>query len=200
MASAKLFAAMLPLVVLGSCATVAPLPSSTKAAMDNTRVGFGRAISEGDLAAWNIDIRTHDGAGLPPGKGDAVKGKLVYEEKCVSCHGVDAKGGPVFGTMVGGIGSFKTDRRVLTPGSMYPYAPILFDYVRRAMPMANPQSLSNDEVYAVSAYILHLNGLVGVNDEMNSKTLVAVQMPNRDGFIVDDRPDTKAARCMKDCK
>ena len=163
-------------------------------------ISFGKAITEQDLAAWNIDIRTQDGLGLPRGKGDAVKGKVVYEEKCLSCHGADAKGGPVFGTMVGGIGSFKTNTRVLTPGSMYPYAPILFDYIRRAMPMNNPQSLTADEVYAVSAYILNLNGLIGPNDEMNSKSMPAVQMPNRNGFMVDDRPDTNASRCMKDCK
>ena len=163
-------------------------------------VAFGKPITEQDLATWNIDIRTQDGLGLPRGKGDAVKGKVVYEEKCLSCHGADAKGGPVFGTMVGGIGSFKTNTRVLTPGSMYPYAPILFDYIRRAMPMNNPQSLTADEVYAVSAYILNLNGLIGPTDEMNSKSMPAVQMPNRNGFIVDDRPDTNASRCMKDCK
>ena len=96
--------------------------------------------------------------------------------------------------------SFKTGPRVLTPGSRYLCGPILFDYIRRAMPMANPPSLSNDEVYAASAYLLNLNGLIGPNDEMNSKTLPAVQMPNRDGFIIDDRPDTQAVRCMKDCK
>lgn len=163
-------------------------------------IAFGKPITEQDLATWNIDIRTQDGLGLPRGKGDAVKGKVVYEEKCLSCHGADAKGGPVFGTMVGGIGSFKTNTRVLTPGSMYPYAPILFDYIRRAMPMNNPQSLTADEVYAVSAYILNLNGLIGPTDEMNSKSMPAVQMPNRNGFIVDDRPDTNASRCMKDCK
>ena len=163
-------------------------------------IAFGKPITEQDLATWNIDIRTQDGLGLPRGKGDAVKGKVVYEEKCLSCHGADAKGGPVFGTMVGGIGSFKTNTRVLTPGSMYPYAPILFDYIRRAMPMNNPQTLSADEVYAVSAYILNLNGLIGPTDEMNSKSMPAVQMPNRNGFIVDDRPDTNASRCMKDCK
>ena len=163
-------------------------------------IAFGKPITEQDLATWNIDIRTQDGLGLPRGKGDAVKGKVVYEEKCLSCHGADAKGGPVFGTMVGGIGSFKTNTRVLTPGSMYPYAPILFDYIRRAMPMNNPQSLTADEVYAVSAYILNLNGLIGPTDEMNSKSMPAVQMPNRNGFIVDDRPDTNASRCMKDCR
>lgn len=196
---AKRVALMLPLFMLFSCATVTN-SVSTSALSNSSGAAFGRPITEQDLAAWNIDIRTQDGAGLPAGKGDAVKGKVVYTEKCLSCHGVDAKGGPVFGTMVGGIGSFKTNTRVLTPGSMYPYAPILFDYIRRAMPMNNPQSLTSDEVYAVSAYILNLNGLVGATDEMNSKTLAMVQMPNRNGFIIDDRPDTKAVRCMRDCK
>ena len=102
--------------------------------------------------------------------------------------------------MVGGIGSFKTSTRVLTPGSMYPYAPILFDYIRRAMPMDKPQSLSANEVYALSGYILNLNGLVPGDAVMDPNSLPKVMMPNRDGFIIDDRPDTKAVRCMQNCK
>jgi cytochrome c len=194
MASVKRLAALLPLLLLSACMT-APKGSSSAGG-----AAFGKPVSEQDLVAWNIDIRTQDGAGLPPGKGNAVVGKTVYVEKCLACHGVDAKGGPVFGTMVGGIGSFTTNTRILTPGSMYPYAPILFDYIRRAMPMNNPQSLSNDEVYALSAYLLNLNGLAGSTDEMNSKTLAMVQMPNRNGFIIDNRPDTQAVRCMTNCK
>ncbi len=159
----------------------------------------GHAVSEADLLAWNIDVRTPDGQGLPPGSGTTSAGKAVYDAKCASCHGEAAAGGPVFGTMVGGIGSFKTDRRVLTPGSMYPYAPVLFDYVRRAMPMNAPQSLSNDETYAVTGYILQLNGLVAADAVMTAAALRAVQMPNRNGFMVDDRPDTKATRCMSQC-
>src|SRR5439155_107150 len=85
------------------------------------------ATSEADVAGWNIDIRTTDGRGLPPGRGTVAQGKAVYEAKCVACHGPEAKGGAMYGTMVGGIGSFTTNTRVLTPGSMYPYAPILFD-------------------------------------------------------------------------
>jgi len=163
-------------------------------------VGFGQAVSEADLAAWNIDIRTPDGVGLPPGRGTVAEGKVVYEAKCLVCHGPDAKGGPMYGTMVGGIGSFKTNARVLTPGSMYPYAPILFDYVRRTMPMDRPLTMTGDEVYAVAAYLLHLNGLVPADASMDQHSLPKVQMPNRDGFILDDRPDTKAVRCMRDCK
>src|SRR5262245_38911124 len=163
-------------------------------------VGFGKSISEADIAPWNIDIRTSDGRGLPPGSGSVAQGKAIYETKCMACHGADAKGGPVYGAMVGGVGSFTTNTRVLTPGSMYPYAPILFDYIRRTMPMDRPQSLTANEVYALSAYILNLNGLVPADAVMDAKTLTAVQMPNRNGFVVDDRPDAKATRCMTNCK
>jgi cytochrome c len=185
--------------VLG-CTTVTTSSPVRSPETVKPRAAYGKPISEADIALWNIDIRTSDGKGLPPGRGTVAEGKRVYEEKCMSCHGAEAKGGPQYGTMVGGIGSFTTDKRVLTPGSMYPYAPILFDYIRRAMPMDRPQSLTPDEVYAVSAYLLHLNQLIPADAVMDAKTLPAVQMPNRNGFILDDRPDTKAARCMKDCK
>ena len=161
---------------------------------------FGHAISEADVAAWNIDIRTPDGLGLPAGRGSVAQGRALYAAKCVACHGADAKGGAVYGTMVGGIGSFKGSPRVLTPGSMYPYAPILFDYIRRSMPMDRPQTMSANEVYAVSAYLLNLNGLVPADAVMDAQSMPRVQMPNRDGFLIDDRPDAKATRCMTNCK
>ena len=164
------------------------------------RPRFGQPVSEAELAAVNIDIRTPDGLGLPPGRGTPAQGKQVYDAKCAHCHGPDAKGGPVYGTMVGGIGTMTKNPRVLTPGSMYPYAPALFDYVRRAMPMDRPQSLTNDEVYAVSAYILQLNGIIPAEAVMDARSLTAVQMHNLNAFIVDTRPDFTAVRCMKDCK
>ncbi len=173
----------------------------SKVVMDAaTRTSFGQPIAEEALAAWNIDVRGPDGRGLPPGGGTALAGKPIYEAKCAMCHGAEAAGGPMFGTMVGGIGSFTTDKRVLTPGSMYPYAPALFDYIRRAMPMSQPQSLTAEETYAVTAYLLHLNGLVSADKHMDARALTALRMPNRDGFIVDDRPDTKAERCMTNCR
>ena len=161
---------------------------------------FGKPIGEADIAAWNIDVRTPDGQGLPPGRGSVAEGKKVYADKCAACHGADAKGGPVYGTMVGGIGSFTTNTRVLTPGSMYPYAPILFDYIRRSMPMDRPQTLTANEVYAVSAYLLNLNGVIPADAVMDAQSMPKVQMPNRNGFILDDRPDTQAVRCMTNCK
>jgi cytochrome c len=173
---------------------VQPLPDKPR---------FGKPISEADVAAWNIDIRTPDGLGLPAGRGSVAQGRQVYAAKCVACHGPEAKGGAQYqypGAMFGGIGSMTKVPRILTPGSMYPYAPILFDYMRRSMPMDRPQTLSNDEVYALSAYLLNLNGLVPADAVMDAQSLPRIQMPNRNGFMIDDRPDTQAVRCMTNCK
>lgn len=163
-------------------------------------VKFGKPISEADLVLWNIDIHTPTGGNLPPGEGTVAAGKAVYDAKCLACHGEAAAGGPMYGTMVGGIGTMDKSPRVLTPGSMYPYAPILFDYVRRSMPLDQPQSLTPDEVYSVAAYIYHLNGLVPEDFKMNRATMPTIKMPNHGNFIVDDRPDVRARRCMTNCK
>lgn len=189
--------------VLSLAAAVAVVGCATDPAMQPVArpdAKFGKPVSNADLAKWDIDIRTSDGRGLPAGQGSVADGKKIYEAKCIACHGADAKGGAVYGAMVGGVGSFKTTTRVLTPGSMYPYAPILFDYIRRAMPMDKPQSLTPNEVYALSGYILNLNGLVPADATMDANSLPKVMMPNRDGFIVDDRPDVNATRCMQNCK
>src|SRR5712664_4961825 len=195
MRSYKQLVIVLAAAVAAACATPALLRSSA-----TTEAKFGQPTSEADIAPWDIDVRTSDGKGLPPGRGSVAEGKVVYEAKCLACHGPDAKGGPVYGPMVGGMGSFTTNTRVLTPGSMYPYAPILFDYIRRSMPMDRPQSLSADEVYALAAYLLNANGLLPADAVMDAESLAKVQMPNRNGFILDDRPDTKAVRCMTNCR
>ena len=187
--------AAVAVMALAGCAGFAPdAPTPPR-----PTVGYGKPISEADITPWNIDIRTSDGRGLPRGRGTAAEGKKIYDAKCLACHGADAKGGSVYGTMVGGIGSFTTNTRVLTPGSMYPYALILFDYIRRAMPMDKPQTLTPDEVYALSAYLLNLNELIQADGVIDQNTLPKIQMPNRNGFIRDDRPDVKAARCLTNC-
>jgi S-disulfanyl-L-cysteine oxidoreductase SoxD len=142
---------------------------------------FGQPIAPADIAAWDISIGP-DGAGLPPGRGTPRQGETVYAAKCQACHGEKGVGGPN-DTLVGGIGSLAPDKPPLkTVGSYWPYATTLFDYVGRAMPFQEPKSLTNDELYAVSAYILNLNGIVGPNDVLDAQSLPRVRMPNVDGF------------------
>jgi mono/diheme cytochrome c family protein len=143
---------------------------------------LGQAISPSDLAPWDISIGP-DGAGLPPGRGTAAQGEAIYVSKCQACHGEKGAGRPN-DALVGGQGTLASDRPpVKTVGSYWPYATTLFDYVRRAMPWNETKSMSNDELYAVSAYILHLNGVIGAADVLDAQSLPKVKMPNRDGFI-----------------
>jgi S-disulfanyl-L-cysteine oxidoreductase SoxD len=143
---------------------------------------FGAPTSQADIAAWDISIGP-DGAGLPPGSGTATKGESVYVAKCQGCHGEKGAGKPN-DPLVGGAGTLAGDKPAAkTVGSYWPYATTLFDYVRRAMPFDHPKSLSNEEVYAVTAYVLQLNGIVGADDVIDAQSLPKVKMPNRDGFI-----------------
>ncbi len=144
------------------------------------RLGLGQPLGARELAGWDIDVRA-DGAGLPAGKGDAQTGARLYAEQCAACHGAKGEGRPAVGLAVGA-GSLATARPLKSVGSFWPYATTVFDYIRRAMPHQAPQSLKTDEVYAVTAYVLHLNGIVGPGDEMNATTLPRVKMPNREGF------------------
>ena len=159
--------------------------------------GIGRAATPAEIAGWNIDIG-RDGRGLPPGSGTVSHGREVFEQQCVACHGDMGQGG-VGDKLVGGQGTLPTANPVRTVGSYWPYAPTLFDYIRRAMPQNAPQSLSNDDVYAVSAYILNLNGLLPADATLDAKTLAAIKMPNRYGFGGDPRPDVKNPACMSGC-
>ncbi len=143
---------------------------------------LGRPATPGEIAAWDISIGP-DGSGLPPGNGSPQEGQAVYAAKCLPCHGEKGSGKPN-DQLVGGIGTLAGDQTpVKTVGSFWPYATTLFDYVRRAMPFNAPRSLSNDEVYAVCAYILQLDGIIGVSSVMDAQTLAKVEMPNREGFV-----------------
>jgi S-disulfanyl-L-cysteine oxidoreductase SoxD len=143
---------------------------------------LGKPISPEDLASWDISIGP-DGGGLPPGSGTAKQGEAVFAAKCQACHGAKGAGQPN-DRLVGGQGSLSGDKPAIkTVGSYWPYATTLFDYVRRAMPYVESKTLSNDEVYAVAAYVLNLNGVIGDTDVINAQTLPGVKMPNRDGFI-----------------
>ena len=161
---------------LGACAT-----SVSKAPPSIPAPALGRLACNAEVTAWDLSIGP-DGAGLPVGSGTARQGARVYLAKCLACHGDKGAGQPA-DALVGGIGSLGTAKPVRTVGSYWPYATTLFDYVRRAMPINNPTSLSNDEVYAVSAYILFQNGIVSEDLAMTATSLPRVDMPNRNGFI-----------------
>ena len=165
---------------------------------ESGKFGLGRAPTQQEIAGWNIDIG-RDGQGLPPGSGSVQEGRAMFAEKCAACHGEKGEGG-VGDKLVGGQGTLASAKPVKTVGSFWPYAPTLFDYIRRAMPMNAPQSLSNQEVYALSGYILSLNGLVPDNATLDAKSLAAIKMPNRDGFVSDPRPDVKNEACTSNCK
>jgi S-disulfanyl-L-cysteine oxidoreductase SoxD len=162
-------------------------------------LNLGRVITPQELAGWNITVYP-DGIGYPAGQGSVALGEKVYQSTCAACHGQKLEGGLLGAQLAGGKGSLATDRPVKTVGSYWPYASTLFDYVRRAMPFHAPQSLSNDDVYSVSGYILHVNGLLPADAKVDGTVLRAVQMPNKDGFFVDNRPDAKNPRCMRNCQ
>jgi len=168
-------------------ATVAALGLLAACAAQNETVmptrgpNLGRTPTAQEIRAADISIPP-SGEGLPAGSGDAKQGAAVYAAKCQSCHGEKGAGKPA-DALVGGIGSLATPKPVRTVGSFWPYATTLFDYTRRAMPLQNPKSLTDDEVYAVSAYILSLNGIISDSAQMNAQTLPQVKMPNRDGFV-----------------
>jgi cytochrome c len=161
--------------------------------------GFGESATEDMIAGWDIDVRP-DGKGLPPGSGSVEDGEVIYEEQCAACHGFFGEGEGRWPKLAGGEGTLTEDRPEKTVGSYWPYASTLWDYVHRAMPFYEPQSLGDDEVYAVSAYVLYLNDIVADDFVLSHENLASIQMPNRDGFFVDPRPDVKNTACMQDCK
>jgi cytochrome c len=169
-------------LLLAAGALALATAAATVAASAADSPNLGRPATPEEVAAWDISIGP-DGAGLPPGAGTAKQGEAVFAAKCLACHGEKGAGKPN-DQLVGGQGTMASDKpAVKTVGSYWPYATTVFDYVRRAMPYTESKSLSSDEVYAVAAYILNLNGVIGESDTMDAQSLPKVKMPNRDGFV-----------------
>ena len=175
-------------------ALLAPFAAATLFAQA-PKYGVGRAPTPEEVKAWDISVAP-DGTGLPEGSGTAAQGKDVYASKCAKCHGGQGQGGDE-GPLAGGQGSLRGPKPLKTVGSYWPYATTLFDYVNRAMPFKQPGTLTHNQVYAVVAFVLQLNGIIGENVVMDARSLPQVKMPNRGGFVADPRPDTGARRAKK---
>lgn len=182
-------------------ALAATLLSAPAAAQE---FGLGRPALPEEIAAWDIDIRP-DGLGLPAGSGDVWTGEELYEAQCAHCHGIfgEAIGG--WPPLAGGFGTLTDEHPEKTIGSYWPYLSTVWDYVNRAMPYGNAQSLTPDEVYALTAYLLYLNDLVDDDFELSDANFGEIRLPNEDGFYLDDRVATEWPRftqepCMTDCK
>ena len=167
--------------------------------------GLGRKAMPDEIAAWDIDIRP-DGTGLPEGKGTVAQGEPIYAENCAVCHGDFGEGAGRWPVLAGGQDTLLKDRPVKTIGSYWPYLSTVFDYVRRAMPFGNARSLSDDDVYALTAYLMYLNDIVEDEDfELSKENFTSYRLPNEANFIADDRlSEPYYAKglepCMTDCK
>ncbi|MGI9508068.1 MAG: c-type cytochrome [Geminicoccaceae bacterium] len=183
-------------VVVG---VVVALVAGTAAAEENG-LPFGRAALPEEIAAWDIDIRP-DGIGLPSGSASAADGETLYYERCAACHGEFGEGVDRWPVLMGGFDTLTDDRPEKTVGSYWPYTSTLWDYIHRAMPFGEAQSLTDDEVYAVSLYVLYMNDIVALDEVYDQDGFAAIAMPNKDGFFMPDpRPDTPMGEpCMQDC-
>jgi len=154
------------------------------------KYGVGRTPAPEEIRAMDISILP-DGTGLPEGQGTAAEGREVYARRCARCHGPKGQGGdePKQSPLVGGRGTLKSPKPLKTVGSYWPYAPSVWDYVNRAMPLDRPGTLTHNQVYSLVAFIFSMNGIIGENDVLDAKTLAKIRMPNRDGFVPDPRPD-----------
>jgi len=168
------------------------------------KFNLGHDVSPEQIAGWDIDVRP-DGTGLPEGSGTVAQGEEIFLEKCAACHGDFAEGVDRWPVLAGGAGTLKSEDPVKTLGSYWPYLSTGYDYINRAMPYGDAQSLESDEVYALLAYILYMNDVVKDEDfELSKANFLDVKMPNADGFIEDSRPDTPTLAdgepCMENCK
>ncbi|MCW5772680.1 MAG: cytochrome c [Rhodospirillaceae bacterium] len=161
--------------------------------------GFGRPVTKDEIKGWDIDVRP-DGHGLPPGKGSVKDGEALYQDRCAACHGEFGEGKDRWPTLIGGTGKLTTDDPKKGVGNYWPYATTLFDYIRRAMPFGAAQTLTDDEVYAITAYVLNMNDIVKADAVLDREALLKIKLPNAGGFVPDPRPDFHGTLCMKDCK
>jgi len=176
------------------------LSLSAASAKDKT-YGLGRTATPEEIAGWDIDVRP-DGQGLPKGSGNALQGEEVFAEKCAVCHGDFGEGVDNYPVLAGGQGTLLSNQPVKTVGSYWPYVSTVWDYIYRAMPFGDAQSLSPDEVYAVTAYILNMNDIIEDDFDLNQDNLADIKMPNVENFYMDDRKkENKKYRkaCMKNC-
>ncbi len=167
------------------------------------KLGIGREATPVEIKGWDIDVRP-DGQGLPEGKGTVTQGEELFQEKCSVCHGEFGEGVDRWPVLAGGQDSLVSDRPLKTIGSYWPYLSTAYDYIFRAMPFGDAQSLSPDEVYGLLAYILNMNDLVDEDFELSKSNFLSVRLPNEKNFIDDPRPDTPTLKqknpCMKNCK
>jgi len=187
--------------------TASQKPSAQKPAAHGTPakpLGIGRAARPEEIAGWDIDIRP-DGQGLPPGKGTVKQGEAIYMQQCAACHGEFGESAGRWPILSGGNGTLASDDPVKSVGSYWPYASTLLDYIRRSMPFGAAQSLTNDELYAITAYVLYLNDVIKDEKfELSDKNFSTIRLPNEPNFIDDDRETTEKAfwqknPCMTNC-
>lgn len=202
-----------PVEEQGTVETAAAAPAAEKPATETAMVveasqgafGLGRKAMPDEIAAWDIDIRP-DGTGLPEGKGTVAEGEPIYVESCAVCHGDFGEGAGRWPVLAGGQDTLLKDRPVKTIGSYWPYLSTVFDYVRRAMPFGNARSLSDDDVYALTAYLMYLNDIVDDEEfELSRENFTEMRLPNEANFIADDRLSEPhyaegLEPCMSDCK
>ncbi len=194
-----LVAALLALLPLQS-------PSAQQvASKSTTKLNLGRIALPEEIAAWDTDVRA-DGKGLPPGKGTVKQGDEIFQAQCAACHGEFGQGVGRWPVLAGGLDTLKADRPDKTIGSFWPDLSTVFDYIKRAMPYGNARSLSDDEIYALTAYLLSMNDIVkDPNFELNDRNFTSIKMPNASAFYDDDREVAEKQfwgrePCMKNCK
>ena len=189
---------------MSRCLSLAVLLGMVAAPLPADPLGLGHAATPAEIAAWDVDVAP-DGTGLPTGQGGVAQGEALFADLCAGCHGDFAEGVGRWPALIGGQGTLASADPVKTVGSFWPYAPTLWDYVNRSMPYGNAQTLGADDVFALVAYILFANDLIGETAVVSQDSLPRIEMPNRHGFIPDTRVPSEfvgsqAPPCMQNCK